>query len=38
MMSRFSNGPMEGFNNLPEDLKRESRGVSNFEYTRSRIL
>ena len=33
MMSRFSNGPMEGFNNLPEDLKRESRGVSNFEYT-----
>ena len=38
MMSRLSNGPMEGFNNLPKDLKRESRGVSNFEYTRNRIL
>ena len=38
MMFRLSSGPMEGFNNLPEDLKRESRGVSNFEYTRSRIL
>ena len=38
MMSRLSNGPMEGFNNLPKDLKRESRGVSNFEYTSNRIL
>ena len=38
MMSSLSNGPMEGFNNLPKDLKRKSRGVSNFEYTRSRIL
>lgn len=38
MMSRLSNGLMEGFNNLPKDLKRKSRGVSNFEYTRNRIL
>ena len=26
------------FNVLPKDLKRQSRGVSNFEYTRNRIL
>lgn len=38
MMTRLSNGPMEGFNVLPKDLKRQSRGVSNFEYTRNRIL
>jgi hypothetical protein len=29
---------MEGFNSLPKDLKRESRGVNNFDYTRNRIL
>lgn len=35
---RLSNGPMEGFNRKPKDLKRNSRGVDNFEYTRNRIL
>ena len=29
---------MEGFNVNPKNLKRISRGVSNFEYTRNRIL
>ena len=37
-LRRLSNGPMEGFNRKPKDLKRNSRGVSNFEYTRNRIL
>lgn len=35
---RLSNGPMEGFNRKPKDMKRLSRGVDNFEYTRNRIL
>ena len=35
---RLSNGPMEGFNRKPKDLKRNSRGLDNFEYTRNRIL
>ena len=35
---RLSNGPMEGFNRKPKDLKRNSRGFDNFEYTRNRIL
>ncbi len=35
---RLSNGPMEGFNRKPKDLKRNSRGVDNFPYTRNRIL
>lgn len=38
IVSRLSNGPMEGFNRKPKDLKRDSRGFSNFEYTRNRIL
>lgn len=38
IVKRLSNGPMESFNNLPKDLKRASNGVSNFEYTRNRIL
>ena len=38
MMIRLSNGPMEGFNILPKDLKRQSRGVSKFEHTCNRIL
>lgn len=38
IIRRLSNGPMESFNNLPKDLKRNSNGVSNFEYTRNRIL
>ena len=36
--SRLSNGPMEGFNRKPKDFKRNSRGLSNFYYTRNRIL
>jgi transposase len=38
MLRRISNGPMEGFNVFPKSLKRNSHGVSNFIYTRSRIL
>lgn len=38
VVRRLSNGPMESFNNKPKDLKRNSNGVSNFEYTRNRIL
>ena len=38
VISRLSNGPMEGFNRAPKDLKRNSRGFSNFSYTRNRIL
>ena len=34
----LSNGPMESFNRKPKDLKRESRGFSDFNYTRNRIL
>lgn len=37
-LSRISNGPMEGFNRIPKDLKRASRGMKNFDYTRNRIL
>ena len=37
-LSRVSNGPMEGFNRIPKDLKRSSRGMKNFNYTRNRIL
>ncbi len=36
--ARLSNGPMESFNRKPKDLKRESRGFSDFNYTRNRIL
>lgn len=28
----------ESFNNIPKDYKHISNGVSNFEYTRNRIL
>lgn len=38
IIRRISNGPMESFNRKPKDLKRNSRGFSSFEYTRSRIL
>ena len=38
ILRRLSNGPMEGFNVNPKNLKRISRGVSNFEYARNRIL
>jgi len=29
---------MESWNNIPKDYKRSSNGVSDFEYTRNRIL
>ena len=38
ILRRLSNGPMESFNNSPKDYKHISNGVSNFEYTRNRIL
>lgn len=38
IISRLSNGPMEGFNRKPKDYKRNSRGFSNFDYTRNRVL
>ena len=36
--ARLSNGPMESFNRKPKDYKRNSRGSSNFNYSRNRIL
>lgn len=36
--ARLSNGPMESINRKPKDFKRESRGFSDFNYTRNRIL
>jgi transposase len=38
ILRRVSNGPMESWNNIPKDYKRSSNGVSDFEYTRNRIL
>ena len=35
---RLSNGPMEGYNRTPKDFKRNSRGLDNFEYARSRLI
>ena len=35
---RLSNGPMEGFNRKPKDMKRMARGFTNFEFVRNRIL
>lgn len=35
---RMSNGPMEGFNRKPKDMKRLARGYSNFDFVRNRIL
>lgn len=35
---RLSNGPMEGFNRKPKDMKRLARGFSNFAFVRNRIL
>ena len=35
---RLSNGPMEGFNRIPKDMKRNSRGFLDFEYLRNRLL
>ncbi len=36
--ARLSNGLMESLNRKPKDYKRSSRGSSNFNYTRNRIL
>ncbi|MCI5773071.1 MAG: transposase [Erysipelotrichaceae bacterium] len=38
MLRRLSNGPMESFNNIPTALRRQSHGISNFEFARNRIL
>lgn len=35
---RMSNGPMEGFNRKPKDMKRLARGYTNFDFVRNRIL
>lgn len=35
---RLSNGPIEGYNRVPKDFKRNSRGLHNFEYARSRLI
>ena len=35
---RISNGPIEGFNRIPKDFKRNSRGLGNFEYTCTRPI
>lgn len=38
VLHRISNGVMESYNNYPKDYKRIANGVSNFDYTRNRIL
>lgn len=35
---RLSNGPMEGYNRVPKDYKRNSRGLHDFPYTRARLI
>lgn len=35
---RLSNGPIEGYNRIPKDFKRNSRGFENFDYVRSRLI
>lgn len=35
---RLSNGPMEGFNRKPKDMKRAARGFSSFPFVRNRLL
>ena len=35
---RLSNGPQEGFNRKPKDMKRMAREFSNFDFVRNRIL
>lgn len=35
---RLSNGPIEGYNRVPKDFKRNSRGLANFEFARSRLI
>lgn len=38
LIARISNGPMESFNRKPKDSKRLSRGYSNFDFARNRII
>lgn len=35
---RLSNGPIEGYNRVPKDFKRNSRGLFNFDTTRIRLM
>lgn len=35
---RLSNGPIERFNCVLKDFKHNSRGLSDFEYARSRLI
>lgn len=35
---RLSNRPIEGFNRKPKDLKRDSRGLDNFDYVKNRLI
>lgn len=37
-LARLSNGPMEGMNVVPKDMKRMGRGYRNWEYFRNRFL
>lgn len=38
IITRLSNGPMEGFNRKPKDTKRNARGYSNFDFIRNRLI
>lgn len=38
VLHRISCGPLESYNNKPKDLKRQSNGVTNYRYTRNRLL
>lgn len=38
VITRLSNGPMEGFNRIPKDFKRNGRGHKNFEFVRNRLI
>lgn len=37
-LRRISNGPIESFNKKPSELRSQSRGISNFEFARTRLL
>ena len=38
VIARLSNGPMESFNRIPKDYKRNGRGHKNFEFVRNRLI
>jgi transposase len=38
IVSRLSNGPIEGMNRKAKDLKRQGRGYRNFDHLRNRFL